>query len=421
MKDIWWLHPGKLLLFFLVPVYLFVIYVVPPVWPQLLVLKAGLFVRGQLALLGLMALVGAGVVGMIGAYVSIDSRQADSAVVINPRLLAVIGSLSITAYLIWFYPVLLTGSFTADRTAMNQTPGVTSFTQLGVPFVVCYLVGRLVTGQRFSKLIHLQFFAILVLTLMRVQLWAERLAMIEVAAPMAVLILTFRQPRTSLGFKLQRVVALFGPFLAIPALLLMFTVTEFFRSWTVYSQTQNLPLLEFMTQRLVTYYFTASNNGAGLLATQEGRWPTFNFYYTAEWMYKLPAGIGQALQDATMGREAAHGEFLENFADVEFNNMSGIYPIIYDQGQILGLIYFCAYGLIAGLLYRSLMNRRALGLVFYPPVFVGCVEIMRIAYLNGSRAVLIIFGSVLVYLQVRVARSRVVEGQHLPPNVSRPY
>lgn len=413
MNRIWWLHPGKLLLFFLVPVYVFVIFVVPSAWPELIVLKAGFYAKGGYALLGLAAVVATGSFAMLGAYVSVDAKQGESPVELSPRLLLGMGSLSIAAYLIWFYPAFLHGATAGDRTAMNQTPGVTSFTQLGVPFVVAYLVGRLVGRQHFGRLVRLQFWMILVLTLVRVQLWSERLAMIEVAAPIAVIVMTHREPRKYWERVIHRALAMFGPFLAIPALLLMFTVTEFFRSWTVYSQTQSRPLLEFMTSRLVTYYFTAINNGAGLLATQEGRWPSFDFYYTLEWFYKLPGGVGQAVFDALIDREVPHGVFLENFADVEFNNMSGIYPIMFDLGEVGGLIYFCAFGFVAGILYKSMLHQRALGLIFYPPVFVGCLEIMRIAYLNGSRAVLIVAGAAAAYLQLRTARARFIHREPL--------
>jgi hypothetical protein len=406
MKSIWWLHPGKLLLFFLVPVYLFVVFVVPTTWPRLIVLKGGMYANGSPALLGLAVLLAVGIFGVLGAHVAIDSRQLRSPVVLDERLLTAIGGLAIAAYLIWFYPAVLKGSMMADREAMGNTPGVTSFTQLGVPFVVCYLTGRLVGGQKFSRVIRWQFASILFLTVVRVQLWSERLAMIEVVAPMAVLVLTHRAPRTRVGRTAYQVVGLLGPFLAIPALLLIFTVTEFFRSWTVYSQTQDLPLIEFMTSRLITYYFTAINNGAGLLVTQEGRWPTFDLYYTLEWAYHLPLGIGHSLQDAMMGKEAAHGDFLLNFADVEFNNMSGIYPIIFDLGEVGGLLYFSVFGFVAGVLYRSMINGRALGLILYPPMFTGCLEVMRIAYLNGPRALLILFGCTFAYLQVRSAQGR---------------
>jgi hypothetical protein len=405
MKDIWWINPGKLVLFFIIPVYVFVVFVVPRVWPEMIVLKAGMYARGAYAVYGLAALFSVGVFGLIGSKVSIDGRQEASSVAVKPALLVTVGVIAITAYVIWFYPAVLRGSFIADREAMNRTPGVTSFSQLGVAYVMAYLAATLVAHQDLGAVIRFQFRMLLVLTILRVQLWSERLAFIELAVPMAAIILTHRPPRTTLGHWLYRLIGSVGPFLGIPLLLLVFTVTEFFRSWATYSKTQNLPLLEFMTSRLVTYYFTALNNGAGMLATQEGRWPTFDFYNTMEWLYHLPLGIGSAAQGLFLRHEAAN-EFLERWADVEFNNMSGIFPIVYDLGYIGATLYFCCFGFAAGVLYRSMVNGRALGLMFFAPFYVGSLEIMRIAYINGSRVVLLVAGCTLFYVQIRTARSR---------------
>jgi hypothetical protein len=405
MKDIWWINPGKLILFFLVPVYSFVVFAVPRLWPEMIVLKAGMYARGAYAVYGLAALLCVGIFGLIGSKVSIDGRQSASSVAVRPALLVSVGLIAITAYVIWFYPAVLRGSFIADREAMNRTPGVTSFSQLGVAYVMAYLAATLVAHQDLGPAIRFQFRVILILTILRVQLWSERLAFIELGVPMTAIILTHRRPRTTPGRWIYRLIGSVGPFLGIPLLLLVFTVTEFFRSWTIYSKTQNIPLLDFMTSRLVTYYFTALNNGAGMLATQEGRWPTFDFYNTMEWLYRLPLGIGRAAQELFLRHEAA-SEFLERWADVEFNNMSGIFPIVYDLGYIGATLYFCGFGFAAGVLYRSMVNGRALGLLFFAPFYVGCLEIMRIAYINGSRVVLIIVGCTLFYLQIRTARSR---------------
>ena len=408
MKDIWWINPGKLTLLFVVPVYLLVVFVVPSAWPELIVLKSGFYIHGWYALYGLFLLTVLGVCGLIGARVTVDARQSGSSIAARPLLLAVFGVMIIAAYVIWFYPVLLTGKFTADRRAMNVTPGITSFTQLGVPFTAAYLSSRLLEGERFTRLIRAQFWLILGLTLVRVQLWGERLAIIEVAVPLAVLVLTHQTPRSALGRFTFRIAAALGPFLGIPVLLAAFTLTEYFRSWTVYSQTQNIGLVDFMVSRLVTYYFTALNNGAGMLVTQEGRWPTFDFYNILAWMYTLPLGIGAAAQELLLRHGPPGIEFLVRWADVEFNNLSGVFPIVYDIGFIGAALYFSVFGFVAGIVYRSMVNGRVLGLLFYGPIYVASLEVLRISYLNGSRAVLVVVGSAALYFQARTSRAYLV-------------
>jgi hypothetical protein len=160
-----------------------------------------------------------------------------------------------------------------------------------------------------------------------------------------------------------------------------------------------------MLSRLTTYYFTALNNGAGMLATQEGRWPTFDFYNIMIWVYNLPLGIGAAAHQLLLQRGPPGVEFLVRWADVEFNNLSGLFPIVYDIGYIGAALYFCVLGFVAGTVYRSMVNGRALGVLFYGPVYVACLEVLRISYLNGSRAVLVIAGSAVLYLQARASRA----------------
>jgi hypothetical protein len=41
-------------------------------------------------------------------------------------------------------------------------------------------------------------------------------------------------------------------------------------------------------------------------------------------------------------------------------------------------------------------------------VYVGCLEVMRITYMNGPRVVLILSGAGLAYFSVRMQRARLV-------------
>jgi hypothetical protein len=194
--------------------------------------------------------------------------------------------------------------------------------------------------------------------------------------------------------------------LALPALLAAFTVTEYFRSWRTYSQTQRLPLVDFMTSRVTTYYYTALNNGAGLLTTRSDEWPSYRFLYTADWFYRLPGGVGETFRRLFIGHgDSPTGLFLQTYADPEFNNMSGVFPLMYDLGIAGAGVYFSLFGVVAGVLYRSLMRGGKVGALLYPPVFVGCLEILRTPYLNGSRVVLLFAGAVLLLSEMRAVGS----------------
>jgi hypothetical protein len=404
MRNVWWLHPGKLVYRFLVPLYLFIVYVVPAEWPQLLVLKGADYIQGPLAVMGLLMLGLFGLFGFIGSRVSIE-RPPPNGYLIDPFRLGFVGVLTVTAYVIGYLPIVARGQLLA-REELNMTPGITSFTQMGVPFTLCLLYCRFTTRQAFPRPIRWLFSAVIFLSVARVFIWGERLALIELVIPASLLLFTYRfVPRTPGQRALHGVVSIGGPFFAIFVLLVMFGFTEYFRSWQTYSQTQSRPLVEFMTSRVVTYYFTALNNGAGMLATRMGDWPTYNFLFTAEWLYRLPLGIGAGLHDTFIGTgEHPDAAFLNAYADVEFNNMSGIFPIAYDLGWVGAAVYFCIFGTVAGTLYRSMVTGGKIGGLLYPPVFLGTLEVMRESYLNGPRVVLLFLGAIFLLTQLRPAR-----------------
>jgi hypothetical protein len=404
--HVWWLQPGPLLLGFVLPMYLFVVFLVPNVWPDLVVLRSLVYIRGEFAWLGAAALLAMGVGGVAGARVTTTAQEVPKYRISEAPLL-VMALLTIVAYLIWFMPALARGQIIASRNELNRLPGITSFTQLGVPFVVATIYAVLRGGQVPSAKLRIAFVAVLVLTLYRVFAWSERLALIEVAVPLAVAVLLYYKPRDRASRAVFGLVAAAGPFLAIPLLGMFFALTEAFRSWTTYSQTLDVSLGEFVVSRLTTYYFTALNNGAGRLAT--GVWPSHDLSVILDWLYKMPV-VGQVIANEFI-RRGAKVEFLEAYADVEFNNMSGIFPIFQDVGVGLGLTYFALFGFLCGFCYRSMMRGEPLGAMFYPPLFVACVEALRITYITGSRVFLILVGATVCALMFRGVRYRAYDSK----------
>jgi hypothetical protein len=418
----WWIHPGRLTAYFVIPLYVFLVYVVPFRWPDVLVLKAPDYLHGGYASAGLLMLGSLSLAAFIGARVVID-HAPPAPRTIPPAALIGVGAVTIAAYAVWFFPVLLHGKLLLERDELSHTPGVTSFTQMGVPFVLCYLYCVRVSRQSFPWVVRAQFRLILVLTLFRVFVWKERLAAIEVFVPAAIVMLTHdpRPSTTRLRVAVRNAISRGGPFLAVPILLAAFTVTEYFRSWTTYSQTQSASLTEFMLARITSYYYTALNNGAGLLVTQKDQWPTYKLLYIAEWLYRLPGGLGDAIYDMVIGARTHPTDlFLNTFADVEFNNMSGLFPIVYDVGILGGALYFGAYGFGIGMLYRSMIRGGRFGCLLYPPFMVGVLEVMRVTYVNASRATLLFAGAFFLLSQMRRASDPWPVGATGPLRVGAP-
>jgi hypothetical protein len=48
------------------------------------------------------------------------------------------------------------------------------------------------------------------------------------------------------------------------------------------------------------------------------------------------------------------------------------------------------------MLYRSVVHGGKAGGLLYPPVFLGCLEVLRTPYLNGPRIILLFVGAFLL-------------------------
>ena len=286
------------------------------------------------------------------------------------------------------------GAVVSIRTIAPVDPGVTSFAKFGVAYIVFYFHERWVNRQPLPRRYTLYCLAILALALFRAFFWAERLALIEVLLPMAVIFVTFRLGTES---KWIRLLASFAPFVGVIGLLIFFGAAEYLRSWIAYYQYHGRGFLEFVVTRVTTYYFTALNNGAGLLAMLD--WPTWKFEHMLAWLRKFPFGVGSVYRAFVDYRD--HLPFLARYGDPEFNNPSGIFTVFFDLGLPGGLVYAAAWGALMGYTYRGFILKRGFGSLFFPVAFISMLEVMRVLYLPDSRAFTIMLGLAMGYVFFR--------------------
>jgi hypothetical protein len=187
-----------------------------------------------------------------------------------------------------------------------------------------------------------------------------------------------------------------APLLGVGGLLLLFAGTEWLRSWSAHYVNTGIGFWSFSISRLVTYYYTALNNGAGMLKFYE--WPTWSFGTVIGWYYRFPL-IGAVTRAAMPGQYGNTPEtFLSRFADMEFNNMSGIFPVFFDAGIAGGLIIAFLWGVLMGYLYRTFRYGNGIGVVLYPVTYISMLEVMRVFYMGASRAFPSIFILLVAYL-----------------------
>jgi hypothetical protein len=91
-------------------------------------------------------------------------------------------------------------------------------------------------------------------------------------------------------------------------------------------------------------------------------------------------------------------QFLSKYVDLEFNNPSGIFSVVYDLGLPLGIVYFCLIAVVAGYALNLYRQRHPAGALIYPILYLSFLEIYRYPYLGASRAFTWLVGIGLVFV-----------------------
>jgi glucose dehydrogenase len=96
--------------------------------------------------------------------------------------------------------------------------------------------------------------------------------------------------------------------------------------------------------------------------------------------------------------------FLESGANVEFNNADGMLFPLMDFGTAGGLLYWVVIGVICGVVYQLFRRKQLAGLLLYPIVFLGLLEIPLALYWSEGRSFPALFMLVTVALLLPLVR-----------------
>jgi hypothetical protein len=337
---------------------------------------------GAALLLALAVGIGASLVACAAA-----TAPAPAAFDLPRAAMAVLLGLTLLAYGVWFGPLLaqpelllqvLGGDSMNLRGTLSTTPGVTTMTQFGVAYVIGHAALRGSRARPLAAWERLGFWLVLLLAAMRVVVWSERLAAIELIVTFVVTRLAFVRIRGLAAWRAATVLPLAAPVLLYVA----FTATEAMRSWEFYRD-QYDSIWQFSFERLTAYYATAANNGAGLL-TEDSQWPVYTGRYVAEWLHLMP-GIGSRLRAALGDAQSNYNDFLERFARPEFNNPTALFTAVFDIGYLGSALYFLACGALVGVLWNGWRRQRPAGVLFHPMAMMFLIELLRFNYFAATR------------------------------------
>jgi hypothetical protein len=270
----------------------------------------------------------------------------------------------------------------AFKVEFAPVAGVTSLTQIGIAYVVLAAVLRVHhTGRHTGR----RLTVVLLLGLLRAYFLTERLAILELVVPLVLLtaVSARQRPRPS-----RRAGAMpYLPILALPLLAVVFGAFEYSRSWQYYKSRTTLSFPAFVVNRLAGYYATSYNNGA--LELKYGAHLHRLPYDSIQGLWTSPGPAQLDLYHRLTGVNGpdALNTVLTLHGNPEFNNPGGLSEPLFDFGVAGGLAFFLVAGLLIGLAYRSFRSGGAAGLLFYPVLFTGLLELPRYVYWTEGRVV----------------------------------
>jgi hypothetical protein len=267
------------------------------------------------------------------------------------------------------------------RDFFETMPGITTGTQFGIATVI---LGSLIGAAAGWKVVRWKMLIVFLLALIRALLYSERLAFLELAVPF--LVLWLAQPAAWTARRALRTLIRIVPILGVAMIYVVFTVFEYFRSWSIYYSARESNLLAFGLWRLLGYYVTSANNSAFLIASlrQPLDAPYFSFYFL--WHFPL---LNDFVRDVFSWMHFDYVVFmgmLTSSANPEFNNPGGLLSPVIDFGVLGGLLYWAIMGVITGYLYSLYVRKHPLGMCFYPICFLTLTELPRYIFWGGGRA-----------------------------------
>jgi hypothetical protein len=305
--------------------------------------------------------------------------------------------ITLFGYLAWFANGILTSGIGPILTGMHEVlfgqeygssdelkyelfptvPGVTTLTQVGILYVTAESLLWVWKGSNRRSAL-MRFAAIALLAALRSTLLSERLALVEIVVPVMVVFVTTSQ----LSARHKNLVQVTPIFLGL-VVCVLFTLGEYFRSWSFYRPLYHGPYLQFAAERFMGYYTTAVNNAA-VVYHYEPLHP-LRHTFTALFEFPILGSFVSAGYAGVFGDSYLDPFLLEKYANPEFNNIPMTGLLVNEFSVFLAPAAAFVLGVLSVSLYRSFLRGRLIGVLVYPGWYVGILEIPRIYYWPGVR------------------------------------
>jgi len=268
------------------------------------------------------------------------------------------------------------------KTQLTSVSGVTTIVEVGIAAAT---VGSYCLFVSKDRSVRWRLAIIVLIAAIRASLNSERLALIEVVIPIAIVWLGSRVFLGQMTARLRRLLILV-PLLAIMSLATYFGLTEYFRSYSYYSRVESTSIVPYTITRLEGYYITSCNNGALI---ERYYFPRHRVpYFTIEAFWRAPlistvlpyrhfeGGIDALTEESSIYR---------TYGNPSFNDVGGLLVPLIDYGRIGGSFFMGGVGVVVGLIYGLWRRGSVAGLMFYPFILTGLFDLPRGFYWTSGR------------------------------------
>ncbi|MBW5448376.1 hypothetical protein GE107_20235 [Cohnella sp. CFH 77786] len=254
--------------------------------------------------------------------------------------------------------------------------GVTTLTQLGLLASSLYAIHVFGLKRKGS---FWMWALILFPGVLRGLFFSERIALLEVVLPIAVIAILFGSVRVTL----PKLIA------SLAAVVLFFSAAEGLRSYQFYSQTgfAKEGVYSYGLGRFLDYISSSINHSMAMpdLAERSVGFPTLMFNGWINLLYNfIPESTLRAFLHLDAAKQAYLNVKSSPYSAPDYTNMGYFGELFADSGYLY-VVYAVLYGWFIGMAYKGIRQHQVGWMMIFPSVVFSLLEVYRVHYLFDNR------------------------------------
>jgi hypothetical protein len=280
---------------------------------------------------------------------------------------------------------------------LTTISGVTTFTQLGILASGMYAIHVFGLGNKGKLWIWIY---ILFPGILRGMFFSERLALVEVIAPIVIVALLFEKTKLTLSRCL----------LVVVSFVLFFSISEGLRSYSINSKigvTQD-GMYTYGINRFFDYISSSVNHSMAMvdLSGQTIGFPSLMFNGFMSFVSVLdPAHSASSFLGSGLADQAYLNVKQSVYSAPDYTNMGFLGHLFQDSGYMY-ILYALIFGVIIGRAFKGILSYQYGWMAVYPIILMSVMESYRIPYLFETRVFYPLLYICIRYIAISLYKQR---------------